>query len=344
MDHIRHPHQHPYKSSIASLARCLSDPLNAYAHLGTPKFFVHIIGPPLDVVLGSRLAGNRERPVLWEKDKNKPTPVLNILRPFDSPLPAERERMKLHSDSASSPCTTSRHLDHAFLPRTPTTINSSPHDYDDHKTEYSPNEITHFCNQMSNICHALSSTFTTCACGALERDCAPTQMTAIVDGQSPVPPSESSQNDQRRFALSPSPPRSSRRKGKARAVDADGDIQMEDGRSARKKNGSVDGQAQRSNSSTPLYIVWSPPSRRPAHKNSNTIARPNTHRQTQDYGQPSDLKDRQSKARTLDFDVDLPPTTEEPMPPKMQKKWIHREVKTMEGMGSPGSRVRVRGR
>ena len=35
---------------------------------------------------------------------------------------------------------------------------------------------------MSNILHALSSTFTTCACGALSKDCALTQMAAFVDG------------------------------------------------------------------------------------------------------------------------------------------------------------------
>lgn len=35
---------------------------------------------------------------------------------------------------------------------------------------------------MSNILHALSSTFTTCACGARARDCALTQMAAFVNG------------------------------------------------------------------------------------------------------------------------------------------------------------------
>ncbi len=35
---------------------------------------------------------------------------------------------------------------------------------------------------MSNILHALSSTFTTCACGARARDCALTQMAAFVEG------------------------------------------------------------------------------------------------------------------------------------------------------------------
>jgi len=45
-----------------------------------------------------------------------------------------------------------------------------------------PNEIQHLKNQMSNILHGLSSTFTTCACGARARECALTQMAAFVDG------------------------------------------------------------------------------------------------------------------------------------------------------------------
>jgi hypothetical protein len=40
---------------------------------------------------------------------------------------------------------------------------------------------------MTNILHALSSTFTTCACGAKARDCALTQMAAFVDGEAPTP-------------------------------------------------------------------------------------------------------------------------------------------------------------
>lgn len=43
-------------------------------------------------------------------------------------------------------------------------------------------KIQHIKNQMSNILHSLSSTFTTCACGALSKDCALTQMAAFVDG------------------------------------------------------------------------------------------------------------------------------------------------------------------
>ena len=42
----RHPHR---------------DPLNAYAHLGMPKPFVHLFGPPLDVALDARITGDKSR-------------------------------------------------------------------------------------------------------------------------------------------------------------------------------------------------------------------------------------------------------------------------------------------
>jgi hypothetical protein len=47
----------------------------------------------------------------------------------------------------------------------------------------SPQELTHLRNQMANILHALSSTFTSCACGACARDCTLTQMAACVESQ-----------------------------------------------------------------------------------------------------------------------------------------------------------------
>jgi len=52
-----------------------------------------------------------------------------------------------------------------------------------HHHHNSPNQLEHLRNQMSNILHALSSTFTTCACGSKTKDCALTQMAAFVDGE-----------------------------------------------------------------------------------------------------------------------------------------------------------------
>ncbi|KAF8064469.1 hypothetical protein FPV67DRAFT_224442 [Lyophyllum atratum] len=51
----------PFTSTITPSATYLSDPLNAYAHLGLPKPFVHLIGPPLDLALDARIAGDSAR-------------------------------------------------------------------------------------------------------------------------------------------------------------------------------------------------------------------------------------------------------------------------------------------
>ena len=51
----------PYTSTIIPSTVYLSDPLNSYAHLGMPKPFVHLMGPPLDLALDARLAGNSSR-------------------------------------------------------------------------------------------------------------------------------------------------------------------------------------------------------------------------------------------------------------------------------------------
>jgi hypothetical protein len=43
-------------------------------------------------------------------------------------------------------------------------------------------QVQHLHHQMSNILHTLSSTFTTCACGAQTQDCTINRMAAFVDG------------------------------------------------------------------------------------------------------------------------------------------------------------------
>ena len=48
----------PYLSRITPSTSHLADPLNAYAHLGMPKRFVHLMGPPLRVALDARQVGN----------------------------------------------------------------------------------------------------------------------------------------------------------------------------------------------------------------------------------------------------------------------------------------------
>ena len=51
----------PFTSTIIPSSAYLSEPLNAYAHHGMPKPFVHLFGPPLDVALDARIQGNEAR-------------------------------------------------------------------------------------------------------------------------------------------------------------------------------------------------------------------------------------------------------------------------------------------
>jgi hypothetical protein len=51
----------PYRSTTTPSSIYLSDPLNAYAHLGMPKPFVHLCGPPLDLTLDLHITGDGSR-------------------------------------------------------------------------------------------------------------------------------------------------------------------------------------------------------------------------------------------------------------------------------------------
>lgn len=73
----------PYTSTITPSATYLADPLNAYAHLGMPKPFVHLLGPPLDIALDARLTGNLAR---FMRSGCKPNAVL---RPVLCPPPSD---------------------------------------------------------------------------------------------------------------------------------------------------------------------------------------------------------------------------------------------------------------
>jgi hypothetical protein len=66
----------PFRSCITPSSTYLADPLNAYAHLGMPKPFVHLLGPPLDVALDARIVGNHGRFARWGCKPNA------VLRPI----------------------------------------------------------------------------------------------------------------------------------------------------------------------------------------------------------------------------------------------------------------------
>lgn len=76
----------PYPSTIIPSSTYLSDPLNVYAHLGMPKPFVHLIGPPLDLALDSRITGNEAR---FARSGCRPNAVL---RPMICHRPKDRKR------------------------------------------------------------------------------------------------------------------------------------------------------------------------------------------------------------------------------------------------------------
>ncbi|KAG1807175.1 uncharacterized protein BJ212DRAFT_1282445 [Suillus subaureus] len=77
----------PFTCAITPSASYLADPLNAYAHLGMPKPFVHLMGPPLDVALDARVVGDEGR---FARNGCRPNAVL---RPLLCPKAKdERER------------------------------------------------------------------------------------------------------------------------------------------------------------------------------------------------------------------------------------------------------------
>src|SRR5882757_445642 len=69
---------------------------------------------------------------------------------------------------------------------------------------YRAHHLRYIRNQMASMLHALSSTFTTCACGSKAKDCALNLMAEFVDGRLPTssapmsrPPDDSSGVDKR---------------------------------------------------------------------------------------------------------------------------------------------------
>lgn len=66
----------PFTCAITPSASYLADPLNAYAHLGMPKPFVHLMGPPLDIALDARVVGDEGR---FARSGCRPNAVLRPL-------------------------------------------------------------------------------------------------------------------------------------------------------------------------------------------------------------------------------------------------------------------------
>ncbi|RDB18892.1 SET domain-containing protein 3 [Hypsizygus marmoreus] len=201
----------PFTSTITPSSEYLADPLNAYAHLGMPKPFVHLVGPPLDLALDARIAGDSAR---FVRSGCRPNAVLRPVLCRKGSRGLGRQDMEtMEADSAAKASSSSTEdsepgtLTFAVfalrdlkaheevvlgwewddgnavheLPALIKTPDMFPHQLTSNPLSR-PAKHAHLRAQMSNILHLLSSTFTTCACGAHARDCALAQMERFVDG------------------------------------------------------------------------------------------------------------------------------------------------------------------
>lgn len=184
----------PYKSLITPSSVYLSNPLNAYAHMGMPKTFVHLLGPPLDVTLDSRTYGNESR---FARHGCRPNAVLRPLICDTEPETLSFGVFALRNIEQGEEVVLGWEWDDGNavhkLPAVISTPNMFPYvalpssaslvDLDRSR----PEQLQHLHSQMAEILHSLSSAFVTCACGSSAKDCALAQMAQFVDG--PVPPS-----------------------------------------------------------------------------------------------------------------------------------------------------------
>ncbi|KAF9455778.1 hypothetical protein BDZ94DRAFT_538912 [Collybia nuda] len=203
----------PFPSTITPSAAYLSDPLNGYAHLGMPKPHVHLMGPPLDLALDARITGNETRFVRSGCWPNA------VLRPVLCKKSREDERMKekawrdarQKSDGAGNKEPQGKaerkegdeQTTLAFAVFALRDLKANEEvvlgwEWDDGNAVHAlpallqtphmfpPAHVQHLRSQLSNILHALGSTFTTCACGERAKGCAIREMEAFVEGGSPL--------------------------------------------------------------------------------------------------------------------------------------------------------------
>ncbi|TCD62745.1 hypothetical protein EIP91_006443 [Steccherinum ochraceum] len=170
----------PFTSTVSPSSQYLSDPLNAYAHLSIPKPFVHLIGPPLDVALDARLTGRETR---YVRNGCRPNAILRpLVCPSKSHTPtADQEETLSFAVFALRDLKANEEVvlgwewdDGSVIHHLPALIDS-PH-------LFAPFRLQQYRNQMTSMLHALSSTFTTCACGSKTRDCALARLAEFVDG------------------------------------------------------------------------------------------------------------------------------------------------------------------
>ena len=228
----------PYPSTIIPTSMYLRDPLNAYAHLGMPKPYVHLFGPPLDVALDARIAGDQSR---FVRSGCRPNAVL---RPMlcgarsrkagkdEGEKEGKEEREREGEEAVTFGIFALRDLkaneeivlgwewdDENVVHHLPALIRSPfafpyvPFPFPSFSLSLAsralttttmimdrPHQLQHLRNQMTSLLHSLASTFTTCACGAKARDCVLARIAEFVDAPSSNP------NPRAPLTPSPSPP------------------------------------------------------------------------------------------------------------------------------------------
>ncbi|KAG5349945.1 hypothetical protein C0989_001160 [Termitomyces sp. Mn162] len=183
----------PLTSTITPSSAYLNDPLNAYAHLGLPKPFVHLLGPPLHLALDARMAGDDAR---WVRSGCRPNAVLRpvICNPADQPTTLGFAVFALRDLQKGEEVVLGWEWDdgHAIhllpaLLKTPGLFPCVPCLPRPFRllTHHRPAHHAHLRAQMANILHLLTSTFPACACGAHASDCALRAMESFVRASSP---------------------------------------------------------------------------------------------------------------------------------------------------------------
>ncbi|KAF8261837.1 hypothetical protein EI94DRAFT_1745077 [Lactarius quietus] len=346
----------PYTSTIIPSSAYLSDPLNAYAHHGMPKPFVHLFGPPLDVALDARITGNEAR---FVRSGCRPNAVL---RPMLCPrTKATTEEL----DPSSSKCRDSEMLtfgvfalrdikaneevvlgwewdDGNAVHHLPALI-EAPHMFPAH-------HLSHIRNQMASMLHALSSTFTTCACGSKAKDCALNLMAEFVDGRLPVPASPLSQrpNDpdmgssHHRLDLGPlvGAQRGFHTREKSPLNGGMNGVEMIPDQSAgpsdRRASVDVTPHPQKENGVQPDHLASTSASPIQVEVDrSQEVREPLTpdlspSHPRRHFPDPAGHSTYRSSSPS-DSDPQPQSEDEEQMPPKMRKRWIHR---SMEGLSA----------
>ncbi|KAJ8503462.1 hypothetical protein ONZ45_g10843 [Pleurotus djamor] len=183
----------PYTSNITPSATYLSDPLNAYAQMGVPKPFVHLIGQPLDVALDSRWQGDTSR---FARSGCRPNAVLRPMVCSRSPDSQDKDDILSFGVFALRDLKANEEVvlgwewdDGSAIHHLPAAIQSQHLFKYDHD---SPDELNFLRKQLSVVLHTLSSTFTTCACGSKARDCAIALASTFIDADLSQPPPTSS--------------------------------------------------------------------------------------------------------------------------------------------------------